>query len=643
MTSSTPLISRKIFFSNPDHVCVRLSPDGKHIAYIAPYKGVMNIWVAPSMDLNQARVLTKESSRGLASFSWAHTNSHILYSKDNEGDENWHVHSVDIATEKDVDLTPYKYVSARLSMVSPENPHKVIISVNSRVPEFHDAHLVTIETGECDVLFENNEFVGLLFDDKFNLRFGVRILSDGSTQLDKHEKGSFSKFDHVPYEDALGTNPIGFSKDGNSLFQLDSRGRNTTAFYKVDIDTQAKTLLAECPKADITDVLLTPETKEFEGWTSTYLKKEWRYMDRHIHDEMRLLKMECGGEDIEIISRTQDDKRWIVVSHQDQGPAIYYLYERAIRNIQKLFTSQKSLENLELAPMEPVIITTRDGLEMPCYCTKPVGFTKSNPVPLILMVHGGPQARDHWGYNAATQWLANRGYAVLSVNYRGSTGIGKVFTNAGDGEWSRKMHDDLLDAVNWSLDEGITTKDQICIYGGSYGGYATLVGLTYTPDVFACGVDIVGPSNLKTLMETVPAYWKPILDMLKRRVGGHLDSKEGLNNLESRSPIHKADQIKKPLLIAQGANDPRVKQAESDQFASALKARNIPVTYVLYPDEGHGFARPENKMSFYALTELFLQEHLGGRAEPIGTDFNKSTHQLLEEGPEVKKALLQTA
>jgi len=260
-------------------------------------------------------------------------------------------------------------------------------------------------------------------------------------------------------------------------------------------------------------------------------------------------------------------------------------------------------------------------------------------VPLVLMVHGGPQARDSWGYNPTTQWLANRGYAVLSVNYRGSTGFGKAFTNAGDGEWSKKMHDDLIDAVNWAVERGITTKDQIAIYGGSYGGYATLVGLTSTPDVFACGVDIVGPSNLKTLMETVPAYWKPILDMLKKRIGGDPESETGLAELAARSPVHKASNIKKPLLIAQGANDPRVKQAESDQFASALKAKGIPVTYVLYPDEGHGFSRPPNKMSFFALTEAFLQEHLGGRAEPIGSDLEGSTYQLLESGPEISKAL----
>lgn len=640
----SPLIPRKTFFDNPDRLCVRLSPDGTKIAYIAPYKDVMNIWVAPRDNPNEATAITKESTRGLMSFSWAYTNDKILYPKDQEGDENWHIHSVDITTHKDKDLTPYGAVAARISKLSPSFPTTVLLSINDRIPERHDTYKVDILTGERELVYENNEFVGFVFDDQYTLRFALRLLPDGSSQLDSYKEGKFTKFDHVPYEDVLGTGPLGFNKTGDKLYTLDSRGRDTTGLYLVDSETGQKELLAEHPKADISDTFTHPTTKEFEGWAATYLKKEWTFVNETIKEEMNLLQENAHGV-VEILSRDQADQYWIFVDLQDAGPSDYYLYDRQTKSTTRLFSSQKSLEGLELSPVHPVVIKARDGLEMVSYYTLPrhcdpkAQGIAQHPVPLVLMVHGGPQARDSWGYNPVTQWLSNRGYAVLSVNYRGSTGFGKAFTNAGDGEWSRKMHDDLIDSVDWALEKGITTKGQVAIYGGSYGGYATLVGLTSTPDVFACGVDIVGPSNLKTLMETVPAYWKPILDMLKKRIGGDLESEEGLAELAARSPVHKASNIKKPLLIAQGANDPRVKQAESDQFASALKEKGIPVTYVLYPDEGHGFSRPPNKMSFFALTEAFLQEHLGGRAEPIGTDFEGSTHQLLESGPEISKAL----
>ncbi len=642
--SRTPLISRKTFFDNPDRMCVRLSPDGTKIAYIAPYKEVMNIWVSPRDKPNEAQVITKESTRGIMSFSWAHANDKILYPKDKEGDENWHIHCVDILTHEDKDLTPYGAVSARISKISPHFPTTILISVNDRTPERHDTYKVDILTGRRDLVYENNEFVGFLFDDQYNLRFAMRLLPDGSSRLDRYQDGEFTKFDHVPYEDVLGTSPLDFNKAGNKLYTLDSRGRDTTGLYLVDIATGQKDLLAEHPKADISDTFIHPTTKEFEGWAATYLKKEWVFINKAVKDDITLLQKNARGV-IEVLSRDQANQYWILVDLQDAGPSEYYLYDRQSQEKSHLFSSQKSLEGLNLSPMHPVVIKARDGLEMVSYYTLPrecdpkgQGAPRQS-VPLVLTVHGGPQARDSWGYNPATQWLANRGYAVLSVNYRGSTGFGKAFTNAGDGEWSKKMHDDLIDAVNWAVDKGITTKDQIAIYGGSYGGYATLVGLTSAPDFFACGVDIVGPSNLKTLMETVPAYWKPILDMLKKRIGGDLESETGLAELAARSPVHKASNIKKPLLIAQGANDPRVKQAESDQFASALKAKGIPVTYVLYPDEGHGFSRPPNKMSFFALTEAFLQEHLGGRAEPIGSDLEGSTYQLLESGPEIAKAL----
>jgi dipeptidyl aminopeptidase/acylaminoacyl peptidase len=333
---------------------------------------------------------------------------------------------------------------------------------------------------------------------------------------------------------------------------------------------------------------------------------------------------------MEVVSRSLDDRVWAVLYVMDNGPVRYYLYDRDQKEARFLFTNREALESAKLARMHPVVIPARDGLDLVSYLSLPRWMDEDGdgrpaaPLPMVLFVHGGPWARDSWGYHSYHQWLANRGYAVLSVNYRGSTGFGKSFINAGNLEWAGKMHDDLLDSVEWAVREGVAARDRIAIMGGSYGGYATLVGLTFTPDVFACGVDIVGPSNIQTLLETIPPYWAPMMKVFTTRVGDHR-TEEGREFLASRSPITFVERISKPLLIGQGANDPRVKQSEADQIVEAMRAKSIPVTYVLYPDEGHGFARPENRLSFNAVTDEFLGAHLGGRVEPVGDDFEGSS------------------
>ena len=372
-----------------------------------------------------------------------------------------------------------------------------------------------------------------------------------------------------------------------------------------------------------------PTENTVQAVAFTYLRKEWKVLDPAIEDDMTYLRSVADGE-MEVTSRTQDDLHWSVAYIMDNGPVRYYHYDRKAKKARFLFTNRKSLEGLKLAKMNPVVIKARDGLSLVSYLTLPLGSDSDGdvrpekPLPLVLDVHGGPWARDEWGYNPLHQLLSNRGYAVLSVNFRGSTGFGKQFVNAGNKEWAAKMHDDLLDAVKWAVDQKVANKEKVAILGGSYGGYATLVGLTFTPDVFACGVDIVGPSNILTLLSTIPPYWQPAIQMFKDRVGDHTTA-EGKKFLETRSPLSLVDKIKKPLLIGQGANDPRVKQSEADQIVKAMQQKKIPVTYVLYPDEGHGFARPENSLSFYAVTEAFLAEHLGGRHEPIGKAFAGSS------------------
>jgi dipeptidyl aminopeptidase/acylaminoacyl peptidase len=374
--------------------------------------------------------------------------------------------------------------------------------------------------------------------------------------------------------------------------------------------------------------MVHPTEKFIEAAASEYLRTEWVILDESIKPDLDYLKSITEG-DVNVTDRSLDDNFWTVAYTKDDGPIHYYIYDRTEKKANFLFTNRTALEKTKLSKMYPVVIKSRDGLDLVSYLTLPYGsssedYHPSEPLPMVLFVHGGPWARDSWGYNPYHQWLANRGYAVLSVNFRGSTGLGKNFINAANMQWGAKMHDDLIDAVNWAVDEGIAQKDKIAIMGGSYGGYSTLVGLTFTPDVFACGVDIVGPSSIITLMETIPPYWLPMINMFTSRVGD-FRTEEGRKFLESRSPLFFVDNIKKPLLIGQGANDPRVKQSESDQIVNAMQGKNIPVTYVLYPDEGHGFARPENRLSFNAVTEIFLSQFIGGRVEPIGKDFEGSS------------------
>jgi dipeptidyl aminopeptidase/acylaminoacyl peptidase len=377
-----------------------------------------------------------------------------------------------------------------------------------------------------------------------------------------------------------------------------------------------------------------PRSGEVEAYAVTYLRDEWTALDPKVGADLAWLREQLKG-DISVTSRTLDDRLWTVAVDPVVAPSSVHLYDRQAKSLKQLYVSRPELVGAPLQAMHPIEIKARDGLTLPSYLTLPPGSDADGdgkpaaPVPMVLLVHGGPWARDDYGYNPYHQWLANRGYAVLSVNFRGSTGFGKAFISAGDLEWGRKMHDDLIDAVDWAVKQGVSPADQVAIMGGSYGGYATLAGLTFTPTTFACGVDIVGPSNLETLLKTIPPYWVPLIEQFHQRMGNP-NTPEGLALLKERSPLYKAGDIVRPLLIGQGANDPRVNQAESDQIVSAMKAKGIPVTYVLFPDEGHGFARPENNIAFNAVTENFLAGCLKGRAEPIGDTVKKSSAKVPE-------------
>jgi len=643
-----PLIPREVLFGNPDKAAARISPDGTKLAYLAPVDGVLNIWVGPLSDPNKAKPVTHDKKRGIRSYFWAYNNKYILYRQDADGDENWHVYKVDLETGKTTDLTPLKDVAAQIEGVSHRHPNEILVGLNDRDARFHDIYRINLDTGERTLLQENPGFSGFLVDEDYKVRFASRFEPDGSNSILQPDGKEWKEFLRIPQEDSLTTNPIGFDKTGEVLYLIDSRGRNTGAMTTVDLKTGEQKIIAQNDKADIGGALVHPTENTIRAVSFEYLRTDWQIIDPAVEEDFRFLRNVADGE-IVIASQSLDDKHWIVAFLMDDGPVRYYHYDRsgADKSAKFLFTNRKDLEGLPLVKMHPVEIKSRDGLTLVSYLTLPPGSDPdgdgrpNEPVPMVLNVHGGPWARDSWGYDPSAQWLANRGYAVLSVNFRGSTGFGKDFLNAGRKEWAGKMHEDLLDAVDWAVKNKIAKKDYVAIMGGSYGGYATLVGLTFTPEVFRCGVDIVGPSSIITLLNTIPPYWQPVIQMFKDRVGDHT-TEEGRKFLEERSPLNYVDRIQRPLLIGQGANDPRVKQSEADQIVKAMQAKNIPVCYVLYPDEGHGFARPQNRMSFNAVTEAFLAEHMGGRYEPIGDDFVGSSIEVpvgASEVPGLKAAL----
>lgn len=628
--SGNQLIPRKVLFGNPDRAFVQLSHDGKYLSYLSSVDGVLNVFVAPASDPSAAKPVTHDTGRGIRYYFWAYTNQHVLYIQDKDGDENWRVYCADINTGEEKDLTPMDNVQAQPQEVSPKFPTEVLIRLNDRVPQLHDIYRINILTGERTLIEQNDQgFIGYLTDDDYNVVRAVRMNPDGVTHFLKRGASDWEVDQAIPHEDSLTTNPVGLDKTGTVLYMADSRGRNTAALYSINLQTGEKTLIAEDPLADLGDTLLHPTEKTVQAVSFVYDRKKWTILDPDIASDLDYLRTVADGE-AEITSRTHDDRAWIVAFTMDNGPVRYYHYDRSSKTAKFLFTNRSELENLPLSKMHPAVIDARDGLKLVNYYTLPLGSDSKtpghpdHPLPMVLLVHGGPWGRDYWGYNSFHQWLANRGYAVMSVNFRGSTGLGKDFVNAGDLQWGRKMHDDLIDSVDWAIKEGIAAPDQVAIMGGSYGGYATLVGITMTPDRFACGVDIVGPSNLITLIESVPPYWQPMIALFRTRMGNET-TEEGRKLLIERSPLTYVDNIKRPLLIAQGANDPRVKQAESDQIVQAMQAKNIPVIYALYPDEGHGFARPENNLSFTAITEVFLATHLEGEFEPIGDAFEGSS------------------
>jgi dipeptidyl aminopeptidase/acylaminoacyl peptidase len=615
------LIPRRVLFGNPERVAPRISPDGTTLAWIAPHEGVLNVWTAPvgqdGPDWAAARVVTDDTDRGIRVHSWAHDGRHLLYLQDTGGDENWRLFDVDLHTMERRDLTPFEGVQAQIVGTEKKHPNEILVGLNKDNPQLHDVYRLDLTTGKLAKEVGNPGFVGWVADSELKIRAGVASQPDGGITLlvAGDEAGQWRTLATFAAEDALTSGPVAISADGASMLAESSIDANTGRLVRIDLGTGASEVIAEDPEADVSDVRLHPDTREPQIVTFLKDRMEYLVLDPAVADDLAAIRALHHG-DPNIVSGDDSDAVWVVAFTNDSGPVPFFLYDRSRREGRFLFEHQPELSRYELAPMEPFSFTARDGLTIHGYVTFPPGAGRTG-LPMVLNVHGGPWARDAWGFHPEAQWLANRGYVCVQVNFRGSTGYGKAFVNAGDREWGGKMHDDLLDAVAHAVAQGWADPAKVAIYGGSYGGYAALAGAAFSPGVFACAVDIVGPSNLKTLIETIPPYWAPMISLFHQRVGNPETDAEFL---WSRSPLSRAASIRTPLLIAQGANDPRVKQAESEQIVAALRAAGIDHEYMLFPDEGHGFAKPANRLTFYAAAERFLARHLGGRVEEASGD-----------------------
>ncbi len=609
-----PLIPRAVLFGNPEKTAPKISPDGKYLAYLAPdAKNVLQVWVR-TIGQHDDRAVTRDEKRGIRQYYWAYDKKHLLYLQDVGGNENFHLFATEVATNKTRELTPYPGVRASDVDLDENHPDSVVVGLNQRNKAIFDAHRISLATGEDKVDTENpGNVIGWSTDLDFFVRGATAMNADGSYTLMVRDGADkpWRKLLHVDADDQAQI--AFFGKDPNDVYVISSHGGNAVRLLKVDGKSAKETVVAEDKNYDLGGTFVERRTNRPLAVAFVKARTEWRVLDNSVKDDFAALaKIQRG--DFTIISRTVDDQMWIVQHTRDDGPTAFHLYDRKGKKAEFLFTSQPKLDKYKLAQMQPIEYKAQDGLTIHGYLTKPVGV-EAKKLPTVLLVHGGPWARDNWGLDPLAQWLANRGYAVLQVNYRGSTGYGKDFLNAGNREWAGKMHQDLIDGVNWLVKQGVADPKKIAIAGGSYGGYATLVGLAFTPDVFCCGVDIVGPSNIVTLLKSIPPYWAPLKSLFTKRVG---DLEKDEEFLKQHSPLYRADQITKPLLIGQGANDPRVKQAESDQIVKAIRDKKREVQYVVFPDEGHGFARPENRLQFFAISEEFLAKHLGGRAEPVG-------------------------
>lgn len=644
---TTPIIDRELFFGNPEISSGKLSPTGEYITFMKEYDGIMNVWIKKfDESFEEARPLTK-SERPLYGYFWTFDGKYILYVKDNDGDENMNVFAVNPTEEVEGDevpesrnLTPMKDVTARIFHVSPKNPDLFMIGLNDRDKAWHDLYSLRISTGELKLVYKNtNRITGYEFDWDDQLRLLTTTDEKGTSTLLK-VKGN--KTEPV-YETTVEENAYvaGWNKDNSKFYLVSNKGDvDLSALHLMDYESLEIEKVESDPegRVDFGGLSLDRNTREVIATSYVDDKRRyyWKNEEREAH--YNYLKDKFPGRTVGFSSSTKDYSKFLISVTGDRYAGESWFYDAQTKDLIHQYTPRPQLKEVEdhLAAMKPVSYNSSDGLEIPGYLTLPVGAEPKN-LPVVILVHGGPKGpRDYWGYDAQAQFLANRGYAVLQPNFRASGGYGKSFLNAGDLEWGKLMQDDITWGVKYLIKEGIADEKRVGIMGGSYGGYATLAGLAFTPDLYACGVDIVGPSNIFTLLESVPAYWEAGRAFLYGMVGDP-ETEEGESRIREASPLFSADKINKPLLIIQGANDPRVKKAEADQIVIALRDRGHDVSYLLAEDEGHGFTKPLNRMAMYAEVEKFLSEKLGGRYQKtMSTDVEKTLQQLQVDINEVE-------
>lgn len=626
MPGPAGLIARRILFENPEYQNVKISPDGKHLSYLARLDGVRNLWVTPIDAPTDAKPLTRATDRDIGwEYRWAYDNRHIIFFRDHKGDENWRAASVDIDSGDIVALTPEKGVKSFIQEADSKFPEEMLLRHNQRDKHLFDLFRVNIVTGKGELVYENRDYYALMADSQFRLRLAGKVGDEGNMAwFEHHDDGSWTPFMTVPLDDIDSTRFLGFNEDGNKLYLIDSHGRDKAALVALDMATRETSVLASDDEADIVRALFVHRRPL--GAVAVAARVRWHPVGDKFGKDLNALAAYDSG-DLFITGIDKPADKMVAFFNHDAASGEYALIDRDSAAVKHLYVQHKALNEVKLRPLEPVKFPARDGLVLNGYLTRPAAPAGSGKPPLVLVIHGGPYWRDEWGFNPEHQWLADRGYAVLSINYRGSTGYGKAFITAADHEWGGKMHDDLIDGLDWAIAQGIADADRIGFFGGSYGGYSALMAATKTPERFTCIVDLFGVSNLITFMKTIPPYWTPWFSVWKKRLGDP-DKEAGKAFLIDRSPINHLERATKPILIAQGMMDVRVVPAESEQMVKALTARGVPVTYITFADEGHGFVRPENRLAFAAVAEAFFAKHLGGRVQPVGDDFAGSSIEI---------------
>lgn len=598
------------FFKNPERSVYRISPDGKYLSYMAPYERRMNIFVQ-EIGADSAVRLTSETERDVDNYFWAN-NSRILFLKDAGGDENYQLYGVDFNGENHKALTAFPKVRTQIIDDLPEIDSEIIVGLNKRTPEVFDPYRLNVETGELTLLAENPGIIqDWMTDHDGKLRVAIAIV-DGVNQsllYRETEKDTFRTVLTTSFKETL--SPYFFTPDNQRLYAASNLGRDKEAFVEFDPTTGKEVaVLYENDKYDISGASYSHKKKNLKSVSfQSHQRRERHFFDEEFKSTFDKLSAKLPGVELGIVDLTKDENKMVAYTYTDKTQGAYYLYDVALDKLDQIAEISPWLDESQMAAMNCVTYTSRDGLTIEAYLTLPNGYTveTAKQLPVVVNPHGGPWARDVWDFNPEVQFLANRGYAVFQMNFRGSTGFGRAFWEASFKQWGKTMQDDITDGVNWLVEKGIADPKKIAIYGGSYGGYATLAGLAFTPDLYACGVDYVGVSNLFTFMNTIPPYWKPLLDMMYEMVGNPIADSTLMANA---SPALHADKIKVPLFVAQGANDPRVNKDESDQMVEALKARGVEVQYLVKDNEGHGFHNEENQFEFYRAMETFLDQHL---------------------------------